>query len=134
MTSPVLVRGRRAASARMTSTCNVRRKTGATALVGGFKVATWETVHSAIACRVAGANSGSSQSRTVSTGAADVAVPVRVVSFAYDTTDLRDGDLIELTAGDTDNLVLRIVEADPQDQATARRVLAVGTTRPAEWA
>jgi len=126
-------RGRAAAAARMTSTCNVRRKTGATTLVGGFKVPVWATIHAAVNVRIGGAHSGSAQSRRLEVAGVGVEVPVRVASFAYDLTDLRDGDLIEMLSGDTDDLMFRIVEVDPQDQATARRAQVVGTTRPEEW-
>jgi hypothetical protein len=119
----------------MESTVAVMRKTGGkTTGADGFEVDEWATVYAAADFRLGGANQGSTGSRTLNVGGVDVQVGVRVGNFAYDTTDLADGDLIEVTAGENDGLVLRIVEADWQDQATARRVPVVATERPGEWA
>lgn len=125
--------GRAAAEARMTSVCNVLRKSGTTSIVGGFKVPTWTTVHAAVPVRIAGANGGSAQSRKIDAGGLDLNVPVRVASFSVGLAGLRDGDLIEVTSGDTSDLVFRIVEVDAQDQSTAHRCQVVGTARPEEW-
>jgi hypothetical protein len=125
--------GQAAALVGMASRCNVRRKTGAKTVVGGFEVPAWATIHADLEVKVGGANAGSSQSRKIDAGGVDVEVPVRVASFPAGTNDLRDGDLVEIVSGDTEGLVLRIVEADPKDWATARRVQVIGATRPGEW-
>lgn len=130
-----LPRLRAEALARMTSACTIRRKTGAFTVVDGQKVPTWTAVYTSLPCRIGGANTGSSGFRSV---AADIgggaSVPVRVASLPHDTDDLKDGDLLEVTSGDTSGLVFRLLEVDPQDQATARRVPVVGAPRPTEWA
>ena len=53
--------------------------------------------------------------------------------FPADTTDLADGDVIEITAGEWTGTFLRIVEATKGDQRTARRVPVVEVPRPEEW-
>jgi hypothetical protein len=125
---------RPAAASRMTSTCTVRRKTGASTIVNGQKVPTWTAVHTDLPCRIGGANTGSAGFRTLSADiGGGVSVPARVASLPHDTTDLRDGDLLEVTSGETEGLVFRLLEVDAQDQATALRVPVVGAARPMEW-
>ena len=121
------------AEARMVSTATVRRP-GAMVVVDGIESPGWADVHTDIPFRLGGSNRGSAGYRTVTVGETETQVAVRVGSFPADTTDLLDGDLIEITAGGNAGLVLRIVEATSQDQATARRVPVVEAQRPAEWA
>lgn len=123
------------AEARMVSTVTVRRQTGRSAQneTTGKEAPVWDDVHTAIPFRLGGSNAGSAGSRTIHVGDGDVEVAVRVGHFPATTTDLADGDLIDITAGENAGLVLRIVEADWQDQATARRVPVVSVQRPGEW-
>jgi hypothetical protein len=113
----------------MTSRGTVRRKTGATTTVGGFEVPTWETVHTDLPLRLSGTDS-----RTIRTPGFDAQAATRVAHLPYGTSDLQDGDLLEVTSGENEGLVLRLLEADWADQQTARRVFATVTQRPAEWA
>lgn len=124
------------AEARMLSVVTVRRKTGKSAQdeTSGKEAPVWDDVHTNIPFRLGGSNSGSAGSRTLHIGDGDIEVAVRVGHFRAATTDLADGDLVDITAGENAGLVLRIVEADWQDQATARRVPVVTTQRPVEWA
>lgn len=119
---------------RMTSRVVVMRKTGLTDQdeETGAEVPEWAAVHIDIPFRLGGSK-GSAGTRTVTVGAAEVQVATRVGSFAYDTDDLLDGDLIDITSGENAGLVLRIVEADWADQQTARRVPVVSESRPEEW-
>lgn len=117
------------------STVAVMRDTGETTTdADGFEVPEWATVYASIAFRLGGANAGSSGTRSVMVGTTELALAVRSGHFPADTDLLFDGDLIEVTDGENVGLILRIVEADWQDQATARRVPVVGTQRPEEWA
>lgn len=84
--------------------------------------------------RLGGADRGGSGTRTLNVGGVELQVATRVGHFPADTTGLADGDLIDVTAGENAGVVLRIVEADWQDQSTARRVPVVSTDRPTEWA
>ena len=123
------------AESRMTSTAAVLRKTGGTTTDGnGFTVPVWATVEAASPFRLGGANQGSSGTRTEDVGGVEFQTAIRVGHFPIAVDDLRDGDYIEVTAGENDGLVLRVIEGDWQDQATARRVPVVATERPAEWA
>ncbi|UUW88398.1 DUF6093 family protein [Pimelobacter simplex] len=129
-----LERGRAAARARMRSRCTVKRKTGATTKDSeGFTVPVWATVHTDLPLRLAGVARGAASSRAAKVGGAETQIPVRVANLPHDTTDLADGDLIEIDVGENAGLVLQIVEATWQDQATARRIPVTGTERPEEW-
>ncbi|QSR28888.1 Hypothetical protein CFH99_0060 [Nocardioides aromaticivorans] len=125
--------GRLAAESRMTSRCTVRRKTGASAVVDGFKVAAWAVVHADLPVRVGGASRGANPARRDDLGSGEVEVAVRTAHFPYSTADLADSDYVEVTSGENAGLVVRIVEATWQDQATARRVPVVSVVRPEEW-
>ncbi len=124
------------ATARMKSTALVRRRTGETVQdeSTGAVVPVWSTVYAAAPLRLGGANQGSTGSRVVEVDGGELALATRVAHFPHDHDALRDGDLIDVTAGECAGLVLRIVEATFQDQATARRVQVVEDRRPEEWA
>lgn len=123
------------AESRMLSTVAVMRKTGETTQdeATGLEVPEWATVIAASPFRLGGSNAGSATYRTLDVGGARVEVAVRIGHFPAETSGLADGDLIDVSAGENAGLVLQIVEADWQDQATARRVPAVATQRPSEW-
>jgi hypothetical protein len=125
--------GRHAAESRMLSAATVHRKTGATTTdTRGLEVPGWDEVYEDRPCRIAGMARSQSPSRTVNIGGAEVQVATRTAHFPHDT-DLRDGDLIEITAGELIGSVWRVVEADAADQQTARRVPVIATDRPEEW-
>lgn len=121
------------AEARMLSTATVRRS-GAMVVVDGIESPGWADVVTDVPFRLGGADRGGAGTRTVTIGETEVQLAVRTGSFPAGTTGLQDGDLIEITAGENAGLVLRIVEAAWQDQATARRVPVVEEQRPEEWA
>lgn len=122
------------ALARMKSTATVRRITDRTTQneETGEEVPEWDVVYTG-PFRLGGANRGSSGSRTEDIGGVEIEVATRVGHFPYTTDELADGDLIDVTAGENAGVVLRIIEAGWQDQATARRVPVVSTDRPTEW-
>lgn len=122
------------AESRMLSRASICRKTGnMTTDDRGLEVPEWATVHADLPVRVAGTAANSAPYRTLNIGGAELTIAARVLHFPAATTDLRDGDLAEITAGDTAGSVWQLIEADFQDQATARRVPAVATERPEEW-
>jgi hypothetical protein len=121
------------AESRMLSTAAVMRQTGTTKDADGFTVPEWATVYIG-PFRLGGANAGSSGYRTVTVGAQEMQLAIRVGHFPADTAGLTDGDLIEVTAWENAGLVLRIVEASSADQQTALRLPVVETQRPEEWA
>lgn len=129
-----LARGRAAALARMTSRCAIMRKTGATTTVSGLEVPEWATVDADSPVRVAGTSENAAPSRDLGVNGIEGQVARRELHLPYDIADLADGDLVEITSGDCAGLVFRVVEADWQDQATARRVPVDATQRPGEWA
>ena len=117
---------------REASRATIRRKTGSATLVNGYKVPGWSITHINIPCRLAGSR-GVAGSRSMTVGAVTTEVATRALSLPHDLTNLRDDDWVELIAGENVGLVLRIIEASWQDQATARRVPVVQEQRPAEW-
>jgi hypothetical protein len=119
----------------MPSRAAVMRKTdGTTTDADGYKVPEWATVYADTPFRLGGAQRGGSGTQTVTVGSVSTQVALRVGHLPASTDDLADGDFIEITAGENAGLVLRIVEAAWQDQATARRVPVVSEARPEEWA
>lgn len=122
------------AEARMeeSSRATIHRLTGDTVKDGrGLDVPEWSATPD-VPCRIADGSSGSGQSRTLDIGGLDITVSVRTAHFPHGT-DVRNGDLIEITSGDTVGEVFRVVEGEPADQQTARRVPVVGADRPEEW-
>ena len=119
----------------MLSRATVRRKTGATTgATNGMQVAVWETIYADLPTRVVGRTTAAPARHKSQTGdGVNVSVSDRGLDFPAATSDLRDGDLVEITAGELTGAVFEITEAGWQDQATARRVPAVETTRPQEW-
>jgi hypothetical protein len=128
-----LARGRLAAEARMTSRCNLWRKTGGVTTVGNFEQPEWVTAYTDHPVRIASTHNGAAPSSRIESGGVPAEQARREAHFSASTV-LRDGDMIEMTSGDCAGLVFRVVEADPQDQATARRVRVVAAQRPTEWA
>lgn len=134
VTPAELAEHRADAESRMTSRCVIRRDNGlAPQQSDGVQPRAWLTVHTDLPCRVSGPSRGAATSRTVSTPGGDVEVPVRTWSVKHDTTNLEDGDLIEITAGPCAGEVLVIVDASQADQRTAYRVPVIGAHRPEEW-
>lgn len=131
----VLASGRRAAIARMLSTATIRRMTGRMVQDEGtgLEVPEWADVHVDLPCRIAGADRGSSQSRTVSVDGGEMQVAARIAHFPHDVEGIADGDLIDVTAGESAGQVLRVIESDWADQQTARRFPVLGAQRPSEW-
>lgn len=131
----ILVRGRAAAEARMTSRCTIRRKTGEMAQDEdtGREYPVWEDTYTALPCRLGGSISGPEQTRTITVPGGEIQTARRAVHFPASTTNLRDGDLIEVTVGENTGLVLVMLEADWSDQKTARRVPVEAVQRPEEW-
>ena len=122
------------AESRMTSTCIIRRANGLAAQQsGGRQPRAWLIVKADQRCRVSGSARGAAASRTVATDGGDVEVQVRTLHLPHGTTGLVDGDLVEVTAGDSAGQVLRIVEVSTADQTTALRLPVVGARRPEEW-
>lgn len=119
----------------MLSRATVRRPTGGTTTnADGYVVDEWADVLVDVPFRLGGAERGGAGSRTVRVGQSEAQVAVRVGNFPAGTTGLADGDLIVVTGGENAGAILRIVEADWQDQATARRVPVIAEQEPEGWA
>lgn len=113
------------------STGTVRRRSGY-AKVNGISTAQWEDVHVDLPLRIAGSEKDGA-TITTEIGSTKVTRGVRTASVPACTSNLRDDDLIDITAGENAGTVVRIIEADWQDQATAKRFPIVFEQRPREW-
>lgn len=72
--------------------------------------------------RLAANSGGAGPSRTKTTPGGDVTLAVRRADFPAATPALQDGDVIEITAGESVGTSWLVVEADRADQQTAYRV------------
>ena len=133
MVTAALAAGRRAAESRMTSRATIRRLGAPVpdpddpeAQVDG-----WTVVVTDCPGRLAGSPRGGAGSRNVTVGGAEVTLAVREWHMPTWAPAPADGDLIEVTAGENAGVVLRVVEASGQDQATARRLPVIEARR--EW-
>lgn len=122
------------AEARMLSTATVRRMTSRDTQDEGTgqQGPTWTDVHTDLACRVVASRVGGA-SRRLEIGDVEVEQATPRLDFPWDTDDLQDGDLVDITAGESTGTVYQIVEAVKGDQRTARRVPALEVGRPTDW-
>jgi hypothetical protein len=128
MLDSVLAQARaRTEALRMTSLVTIRRE-GPSVTVDGLDVPAWVAVHVGLPFRLV---AGTSQSVTV--GGVEFEEATARGDMPWDTRDLRDDDLIEVTSGEWVGSVYRIVKAVKGDQRTARRVPVVEAQRPEEW-
>ena len=118
------------AEARMESAGTAYRRTGYTLDANRLQVPDWEVVYTG-KCRIS-AGRGPTSSTPETTADLDIARSSMVGHFPH-ATELHDGDLIDVTAGESAGLVFRVVEADQGDQRTACRVRIIQVERPAEW-
>ncbi|MGH3349311.1 MAG: DUF6093 family protein, partial [Nocardioides sp.] len=119
--------------ARMTSRCTIRRMTGNMVIdEDNQQVPEWEVIHSDLPCRIA-SSPNASRSRTQSPGEAELERATPHLHVPASTTDLTDNDHAEITSGVVAGTVLRLLETDWTDQATARRVPVMAVERPTEW-
>lgn len=128
-----LAAGRRAAESRMTSTATIRRSGAPVADPDDpeAQIPGWSVVVADCPGRLAGGR-GAAGSRNVTIGGAEVSLAVREWHMPTWAPAPADGDLIEVTAGENEGVVLRVLEGSWQDQATARRLPVVEAER--EWA
>lgn len=136
---------RQHAESRMESRCTLLRPTGRMDQDedSGREYPVWQTLAVNVPLRVAGPPRSASPSRAESVPGGDVQTgrPIGSVPLVIEWLDdvpaadreHRDGDHIDVTAGETAGLVLSIVEADPTDQTTARRFTVEAVQRPEEW-
>jgi hypothetical protein len=121
---------------RMTSRCVIGRKAAAPVQdeTNGVDVFPWTKVHTDLPLRLGGASRDSS-AWTIDTRAGGVqeSIAERIASLPWDTTDLQDGDVIAITAGENAGLFFQITEATNKDQATARRVPVKQILKPEGW-
>lgn len=94
----------------------------------GFTVRSFTTVATNVPFRLASPR-GATGSRTVRVGDAEVEVATQEGHLPVGT-DLADRDLLHVTYGENVGRWLRVVEALPADQQTARRVPVVEDQKP----
>lgn len=128
----ILRRRRLAREQLMRSRVRVRRPTGDTEARDGVRVPVWADEHTNLPMQLSGAGT-SSPSTTKTVGGVEFEVAARMAEFPAGTSNLRDNDYVDIQAGEHAGLVLRVVEADGEDLATALRVSVVAVARPEEW-
>ncbi len=128
----VLPELRRQAESRMTSRVTIHRKNGRAKDADGLDVTAWLTVATSVPFRLSAGRNVTS-SRTVRVGESEVEVATREGHMPTWQTDLRDGDLLQVTAGEHAGAVVQVIEASFGDQQTARRVPVFEVDRPEEW-
>jgi hypothetical protein len=123
-------RGRLAAESRMSSRVTIRRRSSRTTQneTTGEESAVWDVVYTDLPFRSDGGGS-----QTVTLGEVTFEDATGVGHLPASTTNLADGDLIEVTSGEWAGDVFRIVAAIRYDQKTARRLPIVEEPRPTEW-
>lgn len=97
--------------------------------VDGLETPGWEPLTFDLPGRIA-AHRGVGATRTVTIGQTELQLAVREWHCSFLSPDLRDGDVLEVIAGENVGLFFRIVEATGSDQATARRVPVVEIQKP----
>lgn len=115
------------AESRMKSRCTIRRKGAPGTPRRGQTPYTWDVVGTDVPCRLKPA--GSSKIR-VGDVQREQATPELHLPESW--SDLRDGDLIVLTAGRWTGSVLLVKEAEKGDDLTARRIPVTETSLPPE--
>jgi hypothetical protein len=121
------------AESRMNSVTDVRRKGPNTTGGDGLKVPSWPSVVTDAPFRLAG-NRGPSQYRTVTIGSTDVQLAIRVGHWPIALMGtFRDGDVVEITAGDNAGRFLTIVESLGKDQANDLQLPVVEREKPDGW-
>jgi hypothetical protein len=124
-----LAAGRQAAVEGMTSRVDVYRKTDETTTdADGYEVPVWEPVHYDLPFRLVGGDT-----RAVTVGGVTFQEATARGDLPWDTTDLADGDYLDVISGEWAESVFRVVEAVKGDQRTARRVPVAEVPRPGEW-
>lgn len=123
-----LLSARATALERMTSRVTVHRGGATTTDADGFETPGWAPVYTDLPFRLVGGSS-----HRVEVGGVVFAQATSRGDMPADTTDLADGDLIEVTEGEWAGAVYRIVEAIKGDQRSARRVPLAEVERPKEW-
>lgn len=116
-------------TAAMTSRVDVYRKTDETTTdADGYEVPVWEPVHYDLPFRLVGGDT-----RAVTVGGVTFQEATARGDMPWDTTDLADGDYLDVISGEWAESVFRVVEAVKGDQRTARRVPVAEVPRPGEW-
>lgn len=117
------------------STVTIRRRSGQRIQDEGTgkKSPEWVAPHADLPMRLDFTSSSDGGSRTEGTDGVEVETATALGHFPALTADLRDGDYIDITAGEGAGEVWRIVKAVRGDQKTTRRVPIRSDTRPAEW-
>ena len=87
----------------------------------GHEEEEWLLIHSG-PMRLAGVRGGASPSRNETPPGGELQVAQRIAHFPASTPTFDDGDLIEITAGESAGTTWRVIEAARADQQTAYRV------------
>lgn len=119
------------AEQRMTSRVTIRRESGRTQDEYGQDVNAWSVVATDVPFRLDNGRDANT-SRVVRVGEQEFETATSTGHLPA-LTPLRDGDWLEVTAGESAGAVVRVVEAKSADQKTALRVPVYEVNRPEGW-
>ena len=124
-------RGRAAAQARMLSACTIYRDSGRSTPdpVTGHAPVAWLVVHEG-PVRIGGQPRGGSTETAVTDPGGVRHVAKRVAHLPHDTTGLREGDLLHVTAGELAGTWWWLGDTSGADQQTALRLPAAEAREP----
>jgi len=119
----------------MTSRCRVLRRSGRSPQneSSGEQSPEWIVVHADLPFRLGTGSSADGGSRAVTIDGISFEEATGVGHLPATTSDLRDGDYIDVTSGEWAAFVCSVIEATRADQKTARRVPIREESRPDEW-
>lgn len=126
---------REQAESRMTSRVTIHHRLAEQTRdkVTGKQSPSWVESHADLPFRLDGSSTGDGGTRSVDIDGVTYETATGVGHFPAATLNLTDGDLIEITVGESVGTVWRIVKAVRADQKTARRMPIVEDQRPSEW-
>lgn len=129
----VLAAGRRAAEARMTSRCTIRRKAGtSTDPDTGFTVPLWEDVYVDLPCLVDWQSTSAHIDINVG-GTVEMTRARRVLKVRHDATAARNHDVAEIKGGACDGVFFTMTNVVFADQKKQQEIPIVETSRPEGW-
>lgn len=117
----------------MTSRATVKRQNGTTTDADGYEVPAWQVIYTDLPCRVSPGSTSDGGSRGVSIGGVTFEDATGVGHFPHPSPLFRDGDVLELTAGDWAGDFFTVVAAIRYDQQTARRLPIREASEPEGW-
>lgn len=117
----------------MTSRATVKRGGVPTTDADGYEADGWAVTYSSLPCFVDNAGRGTSGTRTVTVGGVESQVALRVIKVPALTDDIRDGDVLYISSGETAGHYFQVLEGTPADQKKQRELAVFEIAAPTGW-